>query len=120
GSIVCMVVAVLGMFGLTAFTIEQKTKEIGMRRILGASTARVMAVMFKGIFALIIASALVASVLVFYALNLWLQSFAYRISISSAVFLTAAFTVFLVSALTVAVQTIQVSRKRPVEALRYE
>jgi putative ABC transport system permease protein len=104
GSGVSILVAILGLFGLTAFTIDQKTKEIGIRRVLGASVTRILAVMFKGIIVLIIVAAIVASVLVFYALNIWLEGFAYRISISPMIFVIAMLSVLVVSVLTVAIQ----------------
>lgn len=120
GAGVCIVIAILGLFGLSSFTIEQKTKEIGMRRVLGASVTQILAVMFKGVFVLIIASAIVASGLVFYALNIWLQGFAYRISISPMIFITATLLVLVISVLTLALQSIRVVRDTPVNALRYE
>jgi len=120
GSVVCIVIAMLGLFGLIAFTIDQKTKEIGIRRVLGGSVARILAAMFKGIFALIIVAAIVASVMVFYALNIWLEGFAYRISINPMTFAVAMILVLMVSALTVAIQSIKVARDNPANSLRYK
>ena len=120
GSVVCIVIAILGLFGLTAFTIDQRTKEMGIRRVLGGSVARIMASMFKGIFGLIIFAAILASIMVFYALNIWLEEFAYRISINPMIFAIAMVLVLVVSALTVALQSIKVARDNPANSLRYE
>ena len=84
------------------------------------AVTRILAVMFKGIFILIIVAAIVASVLVFYALNNWLEGFAYRISISPMIFVIAVLSVLVVSALTVAIHSIKVAGDNPVNALRYE
>ena len=120
GSGVCILIAILGLFGLTAFTIDQKTKEIGIRRVLGASVTRILAVMFKGIFVLIIFAAIAASGLVFYSLDIWLDGFAYRIAIGPMVFVVAMLSVLVVSAVTVGIQLIRAAGKSPVRALRHE
>lgn len=120
GSLVCIIIAVLGMTGLTSLTIDQKSKEIGIRRILGASTVRILTVMFRGIFAITIAATIFASVLVLYSLTIWLQGFAYRISINPMVFISAAALVLGVSVLIIAMQSFHISRERPAKALRYE
>jgi len=120
GSVVCIFVSMLGLFGLTAYTIDQRTKEIGIRRILGASVTRILATMFKGILTVTIFAGIAASVLVFCALNVWLQGFAYHIFIGPEIYISAIFAALFVVTLSIGIQSLIVSKRNPANALRYE
>jgi len=120
GSVVCIVVSMLGLFGLTAYTIDQRAKEIGIRRILGASVTRILATMFKGVLTITIVAGIAASILVFYALNIWLQEFAYRISIGPAIYIVAILAALLAVMLSMGIQSVIVSNQSPANVLRHE
>lgn len=120
GSAVCIFISILGLFGLTAYTIDQKTKEIGIRRVLGASVIRILATLFKGLLTVTIFAGIVSSVLILYAMNLWLEGFAYRISISPITVFSAISSALAVVVVTVGIQSARVSRNEPAKALRTE
>ena len=120
GSLMCIFIAMLGLIGLTSYTLEQKSKEIGIRRILGASAARIVALLFHKVFFIVIVSSVIASFLVFTFLGRWLALYPYRIDISISVFLLASALVLLLAAFTIIVQAMRMIREKPVNALRYE
>ncbi len=119
-AVICIVISSLGLFGLTAFTTQQRTKEIGIRKVLGATTAQI--IMFLAQFQmLLVAGAAIAASLVSYAvIDNWLSSFAYRIDIPLWAFLAAGVGVGAIAFLTIALQSMKTARSNPVEALRYE
>ena len=113
-------IACLGLFGLASFTAEQKTKEIGIRKILGASVSGVVFMLFRQFGKLILIAAVIAWPLSYYALNKWLQNFYYRISIPANAFLAAACLVFLIAFLSISYQSIRAAVANPTDSLRYE
>ncbi|NUM77864.1 ABC transporter permease [candidate division KSB1 bacterium] len=113
-------VGCLGLFGLASFTAEQRTKEIGIRKVLGASMASVAALLSKDFVKLVLVANLVAWPVAWYAMNRWLQSFAYRIELGWWVFALAGGVALLIALLTVSTQAIKAALANPVEALRYE
>jgi len=113
-------VGCLGLFGLAAYTAERRTKEIGIRKVLGASTNGIVVLLSKDFVKLVIISLLVASPVAWYFMNKWLQDFAYRISISWWIFMAAAVLTILIALLTVSFQAIKAAVANPVKSLRSE
>ncbi|UCH94425.1 MAG: ABC transporter permease [Candidatus Aminicenantes bacterium] len=115
-----MFIACLGLLGLLSFMVEQKTKEIGIRKVLGASEFSIVLFFLKSILKWVIAAIIIACPAAWYLMSLWLQNFSYRISISWLIFLFAGGVSLLLSLLTVSYQTIKAARTNPVDSLRYE
>lgn len=113
-------IACLGLLGLAAFTAEQRTKEIGVRKVLGASVAQIVMLLSKDFTVLVMLAAAIASPIAFWALSRWLQNFAYHITLGLDTFLLAAVVALLVAWLTVGVQAIRAARANPIDSLRYE
>lgn len=112
-------IACLGLFGLASFTAERKTKEIGVRKVLGASLAQLLLLLSKDFIKLVIAANLIAWPIVWYAMNQWLEGFAYRASLGWTTLALTATTALVIALATVSVQTIRAALANPVEALRY-
>ena len=117
---ICIFVACLGLFGLTASATEQRTKEIGVRKVLGASTITIILLLARRVLVLIAAGAAVASVISWVAMQEWLSGFAYRATLNPAYLLLAALGAGAVALLTIALQSWRTAHGDPVEALRYE
>ncbi|MCB0566236.1 MAG: ABC transporter permease [Phaeodactylibacter sp.] len=119
-TLLALLVACLGLFGLAAFTAEQRTKEIGIRKILGASVPNLVGLLSKDFLKLVALALFIALPLAWYAMHRWLQNFAYRISIEWWVLGLAAILALLVAFLTVSVQSMRVAMGNPAKALRSE
>jgi putative ABC transport system permease protein len=119
-SILIILVACLGLFGLVTYTAEQRTKEIGIRKVLGASVSQVTQMLSKEFLKLVLIASLVAFPVAWFAMNKWLQSFAYRTHISWWIFVVAGLTVSLIALLTVSFQAIKTAMANPVKSLRSE
>ena len=115
-----ILISCLGLFGLAAFMAETRTKEIGVRKILGASVASIAATLAKDFSKWILLANFFAWPIAFYAMNKWLQNFAYRIDIGLWVFVLAGAMALLIALLTVSWQAIRAATANPVESLRYE
>lgn len=113
-------IACLGLLGLTTFSTLQRIKEIGVRKVMGASVTSLLSLLSREILVLIAISNLLAWPLAWYMMNLWLDSFAYHISITVWVFAGAAITAFLIALLTVSTQTLKAAMTNPSQTLRYE
>ncbi|MBX7153200.1 ABC transporter permease [bacterium] len=113
-------IACMGLFGLSAFTAEQRTKEIGVRKILGASTGNIVALLSKDFTRLAFAGFLVAVPLAYYAMNRWLENFAYRVEIGAGVFIAVGVVAVIIAWLTVSFQSIKAASANPINALKYE
>jgi len=113
-------VACLGLFGLSIFTAERRKKEIGVRKVLGASVQNVVALLSKDFLKLVIVAAVVAFPIAWLAMNKWLEDFAYRISIGWFVFIVAGFIALLIALLTISFQSIKAAMENPVKSLRSE
>ncbi len=113
-------IACLGLFGLAAFTAEQRTKEIGVRKVLGASVASIVTLLSKDFLKLVLIAIVIASPLAWYAMHRWLQDFAYKISIEWWVFVLAGLLAVTIALLTVSFQSIKAALLNPVNALRSE
>jgi putative ABC transport system permease protein len=119
-AIIAIIIASLGLFGLSAFVIEQRTKEIGIRKVLGASVQNVLLLVSKE-FLLLVGIAFIISIPVtWWAMHAWLQDFAYRINISWWIFAIAGITAILIALLTVSFQAIKAAAANPVKSLRTE
>jgi putative ABC transport system permease protein len=119
-TLLSLVIACLGLFGLAAFAAEQRTKEIGVRKVLGASVAGVIGLLSKDFVKLVLIANLIAWPIAWYAMNRWLQDFAYRVDISWWVFALAGGMALVIALLTVSTQAIKAALANPVESLRYE
>ena len=113
-------VACLGLFGLATFMAEQRTKEIGIRKVLGADVSGLVAMLSKDFLKLVLIAFIIASPIAWYVMNRWLQEFAYRISISVWVFAITAFLAAVITLLTVSFQALRSARANPVKSLRSE
>jgi len=119
-SFLAIFIACLGLFGLTAFAAEQRTKEIGIRKVLGASDAKIFLLLSKEFVQWVLLANLIAWPTAYFAMNKWLQNFAYRIHIGIVAFLISGGTALLIAYLTVSFQSIKSARANPVDSLRYE
>lgn len=113
-------IAALGLFSLASFTAERRTKEIGVRKVLGASVASVVALLAQDFVKLVIVAIFVATPVAYVALETWLDGFAYRISIQAGTFLLAGGLALALALVTVSVQAMRVARINPVQSLRSE
>ena len=119
-SLLAIVIACLGLFGLSAFIAEQRTKEIGIRKVLGASVGGLVVLLSKDFVKLVGLALVVATPVAYFAMHRWLQSFAYRIEISWGIFLMAGLLALLIASLTVSYQAVRAALADPVKSLRYE
>ena len=119
-SILTIFVACLGLFGLVTFTAEQRTKEIGIRKVLGASAAQVTQMLSKEFLKLVLIASLIAFPVAWWGMHKWLESFAYRVDISWWVFAVAGIAALLIALITVSFQAIKAALANPVKSLRTE
>jgi putative ABC transport system permease protein len=119
-SILAIFISCLGLFGLAAYTAEQRTKEIGIRKVLGATFFQVWFLLSKEFFFLVIISCIIASPFAFYFLQNWLQKYEYRIDIGPGVFFAAAFSAILITIVTISFQAIRAALANPVNSLKAE
>jgi len=114
------IIACLGLFGLASFVARYRTKEIGIRKVLGASTSNIVAMLSKKFFLLILISVMIASPIAWYSMNKWLQDFAYRIDLNLVVFFVAAGGALAIALATVCIQGIRAAVANPANSLRDE
>ncbi len=119
-TIVAIFISCLGLFGLTTFSVEQRTKEIGIRKVLGASAAGIVSLLSKDFLKLVIISFVVASPLAWYFINKWLENFAYKAPFTIWIVLTAWIVALLIAFLTISFQAIKAAIANPVKSLRTE
>ena len=113
-------IACLGLLGLTSFAVEQRRKEIGIRKVLGASTPGIVAMFSKEFLKWVVASNLIAWPIGYFVMRSWLRNFAYRTSLTVPMFLDAALAALLVAAATVSLQTYKAAAANPADSIRYE
>ncbi|MFT3679009.1 MAG: ABC transporter permease [Ferruginibacter sp.] len=113
-------VACLGLFGLAMFSTIQRTKEIGVRKVLGASVSTILVLISKDFLKLVLLSAVIAFPLAWFTMNKWLQDFAYRISISWWVFALAGLLALAIALITISFQAVKAALSNPVKSLRTE
>ena len=119
-SILAILISCLGLFGLTSFVAEQRTKEIGIRKILGASIGQVWRMLSKDFLLLVVIASFIAAPVAFYFMDKWLQSYTYRIQISGLIFLWAAAGALIITFVTVSFQAVKAAKVNPVKSLRSE
>jgi putative ABC transport system permease protein len=117
---ITIILATMGLFGLAAFTIEQRTKEIGIRKVLGASIASINTLLSKDLLTLVILSITIASPVAWWTMHNWLQNFAYRIAISWWIFAIAGAVAILTAIVTLSYHAIRAAIANPVDSLRSE
>jgi putative ABC transport system permease protein len=119
-SALSVLVACLGLLGLVSFTAELKTKEIGIRKVLGASTGHVIVLLSKEFIKWILLANLIAWPLAWFMMNKWLQNFAYKTNLGWILFVLAGFVTLVIAIITFIFQTIRTACAKPVNSLRYE
>jgi putative ABC transport system permease protein len=113
-------IACLGIFGLASFTAERRTKEIGIRKVLGASVPRIIFLLSEGFLKWVIIANLISWPVAYYAMHKWLQRFAYRIDLGIGIFILSGVAALCIALLTVSYQSIKAALANPVDSLRYE
>ncbi|HEY0298885.1 MAG TPA: FtsX-like permease family protein [Arachidicoccus sp.] len=119
-SLLAIFVACLGLFGLAAFTAEQRTKEIGIRKVLGASVSGITKLLTTDFLKLVTLSFIIAGPIAWWLMNKWLNGFAYKISVSWRTFVLAAFVSVFIAIVTIGGQAIRAARASPVKSLKTE
>jgi putative ABC transport system permease protein len=119
-SILAIFVACLGLFGLAAYTVAQRTKEIGVRKILGASTVHIYVLLSKEFLAWVVLANIIAWPAAYFVMHKWLQNFAFRIAIGWEMFLASAGAALVISVITVSYQSIKAALANPADSLRHE
>jgi len=119
-SVLSIVISCLGLFGLATFAIQQRIKEIGVRKVLGAGEAGIVALLSKDFIRLVAISLIIAFPVAWWAMNEWLQGFVYRIDISWWVFAVAGLTALFITLITVSFQAVKAAIANPVKSLRTE
>lgn len=119
-SMLTIVIACIGLFGLAAFVLQQKIKEISIRKVLGANIGNIITLVSKEFIYVIIISTLIASPLAYFFMQEWLQSFEYRIDIGVGLFILAGLAALVVAILTIGIQSVKTARTNPVDTLKYD
>lgn len=119
-AVICILISCLGLFGLAALTTEQRTKEIGIRKVLGASTSHIIYMLTRGLLALVFTAAILAAVITYFIMDDWLRIFAYKTDIDMRIFVISTFVIGLLAFFTISLQAIRTTQQNPVNALRYE
>lgn len=119
-SVIVIIISSMGLFALAAFTAEQRTKEIGIRKVLGASVSNITVLLSKDFVVLVAIAIIIASPIAYWAMSKWLQDFAYRISISVWMFLAAGAAALVIALGTISFQAIKSALANPVKSLRTE
>ena len=117
---IAIFISCMGLFGLVAFTTQRRTKEIGIRKVLGASVTQIVNLLSKDFLKLVILGIVIASPVAYWAMNKWLQDFAYKVEISWWIFALAGLVAIAIALLTVSYQSIRAAMANPVKSLRME
>jgi putative ABC transport system permease protein len=117
---VSIFIACLGLFALASFIITQRTREIGVRKVLGAPLESIFGLVIKEFILLVVIAFIIAAPVGYYAVSQWLDAYAYRISISPLIFLVAGVITLVIALLTVSYQAIKIAVSNPVKSLRTE
>ncbi len=119
-SLLALFIACMGLFGLTTYISEQRTKEIGIRKVLGASVGQILRLLNKDFLKLVSISFLISVPVSWYITNLWLEDFAFRVELGPLIFLFAGFIVFGIALLTVSFNSIKTALSNPIDSLKSE
>ena len=119
-AVIALFISCLGLFGLTSFTVAQRTKELGVRKVLGASVAGIVVMLSRDFLKLVVAGFVIAVPITYYVMNQWLANFADRVDIGAGVYLLAGLSAIVIALLTVSWQSIRAAVANPVDCLRSE
>jgi putative ABC transport system permease protein len=119
-AVIGIFIACLGLFGLSSYTTKQRTKEIGIRRVVGASVPNITLHLTRDFVKLVVIANLFAWPAAYYAMNEWLKNFPYRVGVSWLVFIAAGIAALLIALATVGFQSIRAAQANPADSLRYE
>lgn len=117
---IAIIISCLGLFGLAAFTAQKRQKEIGIRKVVGASVSNIAAMLSKDFLKLVLIAVVVAFPLSWWAMNQWLDNFAYRINIGAGIFVIAGVAILLITLLTIGFQAMKAAVANPVKSLKTE
>tara|TARA_R110002033_G_scaffold8237_10_gene28510 strand:- start:100 stop:2517 length:2418 start_codon:yes stop_codon:yes gene_type:complete len=120
GSVLAIILSCIGLFAMSLLIVAQRRKEIGVRKIVGASVSAITVLLTKDFLKLVVVAFLIATPIAWWAMSKWLQNYAYRIDLSIWVFLAAGGIAVLIAMMTIAVKTIKAATSNPVESLRTE
>ena len=113
-------IASIGLFGLAAFVTQQRTKEIGIRKVLGANVSNIIGLLSKEFLILVAIANIIAIPIAYYAMSKWLENFVYRTEISWLIFILAAVLALIIAMISVSFQAVKAAVTNPVESLKYE
>ncbi len=119
-TILALIIVLLGVLGIVSLSIQKRTKEIGIRKVLGSSVTGIMSLFMKEFFGVILIAGVVACPLAYIIMNKWLQEYAYRINISAMPFVVSLFILGFITAILICIQTIKAALANPVDSLRSE
>ena len=119
-AVLAIFIACLGLLGLVSFMAVQRTKEIGLRKVMGATTGNILFILSKEFTKWVITANIIAWPLAYYVMNKWLQDYTFRIDIEWWMFLAGGFISVLIAWLTVSIQSYRASTQNPVESIRVE
>jgi putative ABC transport system permease protein len=119
-TIIAIFISCLGLFGLTTFSVEQRTKEIGIRKVLGASVPGILSLLSKDFLKLVLISFFLAAPLAWYFINQWLQDFAYKAPFTIWIIVASCILALLIAFITISIQALKVALSNPVKNLRTE
>ena len=119
-TVIAMIIAALGLFGLATYIAEQRTKEIGIRKVLGASTTIIVKILSKDFIKLIVFAFCIASPITWWLMSTWLRDFAFRIQLNWWIFALTGIITLLIAMITLSFQTIKAAIANPVNSLRLE
>jgi putative ABC transport system permease protein len=117
-SVIAILISCLGLFALAAFTTQQRIKEIGIRKVLGATVSNIIALLSRDFIHLVGSSILIATPIAWYLMHRWLENFAYHISLSAGFFIAAGALALVIAILTVSSQSVRAATANPAKSLR--
>jgi putative ABC transport system permease protein len=117
---IAILISCLGLYGLTTYTAQIKTREIGIRKVLGATIASITTLLAKDFIRLVMLGIVIASPVAWWVMNKWLQDFAYRIQLGWEIFIMAGLIAICIAMLTVSIQALKAALANPVKSLRTE
>jgi putative ABC transport system permease protein len=119
-SLIAILISCLGLLGLAAFTAQQRVREIGIRKILGATVANIMFLLSQDFIRIVLLSVLIATPIAWYAMHRWLQNFAYHIPLTPWIFAGAGALATLIALVTIGAQSVRAATSNPAHSLRSE
>jgi putative ABC transport system permease protein len=118
--IIALVISCLGLFGLSSFTVMQRTKEIGIRKVLGATVESIVMSLSGNFLKLVFLAIVVSTPLAYYIADRWLEVFAYRMELSAWIFVATGLVSVMIAFITISFRTVRAAKADPVKSLRYE